>query len=245
MHSLCTPCALRMHAACTLHELCIHSASTLHSLCIHSQFTLHPLCIHSASTLYTSISTLLLFRIHSTSTLHPLCIYSVSTLHPLCTHSASTPHSLVIHSASTLHPLCIHSSYTPHPLCIHSVYILYPVYIHSVSTPEKKIASIILKLMPDHYLLLCYSLYFAPFGFYRVLHTDRQRIDSHNYRANPSSSWFACLLASLAGLSNKRKSGRHDSRDRGRSQLGNMGRPVILADGAARSSSRTTGILRV
>jgi hypothetical protein len=26
--------------------------------------------------------------------------------------------------------------------------------------------------------------------------------DTTKYRANPSSSWFACLLASLAGLSN-------------------------------------------
>jgi hypothetical protein len=31
------------------------------------------------------------------------------------------------------------------------------------------LASIILKLMPDHNLLRCYSLYLAQFGFYRVL----------------------------------------------------------------------------
>jgi hypothetical protein len=35
---------------------------------------------------------------------------------------------------------------------------------------EFVIASII-KLMPNHHLLRCYSLYFAPFGFYRVLRT--------------------------------------------------------------------------
>ena len=29
-------------------------------------------------------------------------------------------------------------------------------------------ASIMLKLMPDHYLLRCYSLNLAPFGFYRL-----------------------------------------------------------------------------
>ena len=65
---------------------------------------------------------------------------------------------------------------------------------------KKKIASIILKLMPDQNLLRCYSLYFAPFGFYRVSQRQTDRPDEKlpNIRLTTAPvGLLVCLLAWL------------------------------------------------